>query len=76
MSVQFWPVQSEQTQYKTQHSGLKLMKFKVLHQQEREEIRQSKIYYDGLVARLDKRLIDQASDVPGIIFFLISCKNL
>ena len=36
------------------------------------KIRQSEIYYDGLVARLDKRLIDQAFYVPSIFFFIIS----
>ena len=33
------------------------------------EIRQSTIYYAGLLGRWDKRIVDQASDVPSIIFF-------
>ena len=33
------------------------------------EIRQSTMYYAGLLGRRDKRIIDQASDVPNIIFF-------
>ena len=33
------------------------------------EIRQSTIYYDGLLGRWDKRIVDQESDVPSIIFF-------
>ena len=41
----------------------------------RSQIQQSKIYYDGSVARWDKRLIDQASDVPSIIFFLNFLQN-
>ena len=36
------------------------------------EIQQSSIYYAGLLGRWDKWLIDQASDVPSIIFFIIS----
>ena len=33
------------------------------------EIRQSTILYAGLLFHLDKWLVDQASDVPSIIFF-------
>ena len=33
------------------------------------EIQQSSIYYTGSVALWEERLIDQASDVPSIIFF-------
>ena len=33
------------------------------------EIRQSTIYYAGLLGRWDKRIIDQESDVPSIIVF-------
>ena len=33
------------------------------------EICQSTIYYAGLLGRWDKRIVDQASDVPSIIFF-------
>ena len=32
------------------------------------EIRQSTIYYDGLLGRWDKRIVNQESDVPSIIF--------
>ena len=32
------------------------------------EIRQSTIYYAGLLGRWDKWIVDQASDVPSIIF--------
>ena len=32
------------------------------------EIRQSAIYYAGLLGRWDKQIIDQESDVPSIIF--------
>ena len=32
------------------------------------EIRQSTIYYAGLLGRWDKRIVDQESDVPSIIF--------
>ena len=35
------------------------------------EIRQSTIYYAGLLGRWDKRIIDQESDVPSIIFSII-----
>ena len=33
------------------------------------EIRQSTMQYAGLLVCLDKGLVDQASDVPSIIFF-------
>ena len=33
-----------------------------------DEIRQSTIYYAGLLGRWDKRIVDQESDVPNIIF--------
>ena len=33
------------------------------------EIRQSTIWYTGSLGRWDKRLVDQASDIPSIIFF-------
>ena len=33
------------------------------------EIRQSIIYYAGLLGRWDKRIVDQESDVPSIISF-------
>ena len=36
---------------------------------ETSETRQSKIYYAGLLGRWDKQIVDQASDVPSIIFF-------
>ena len=36
------------------------------------EIRQSSISYTGSLGRWDKWLIDQSSDVPSIIFFIIS----
>ena len=40
------------------------------------EIRQSTIQYASLLGRWDKQLVDQASDVPIIIFFCnILCKN-
>ena len=39
------------------------------------KIRQSSIYYTGSLGRWDKRLIEQASDVPSIIFFVIFWKN-
>ena len=32
------------------------------------EIRRSTIYYAGLLGRWDKRIVDQESDVPSIIF--------
>ena len=32
------------------------------------KIRQSTIYYDGLIGRWDTRIVDQESDVPSIIF--------
>ena len=35
------------------------------------EIRQSTIYYAGLLGRLDKWIVDQESDVPSIIFFIL-----
>ena len=35
----------------------------------RNKIRQSTIKYAGLLDRWDKRLVDQASDVPSIILF-------
>ena len=40
-------------------------------------IRQSTIYYAGLLERWSKRIVNQASDVPSIIFFheLNSYKN-
>ena len=36
------------------------------------KIRQSTIYYAGLLGRWDKRIVDQESDVPSIIFFIDS----
>ena len=33
------------------------------------EIRQSTIYYTGLLGRWDKRIVDQESNAPSIIFF-------
>ena len=33
------------------------------------KIRQSTIYYTGLLGRWDKRIVDQESHVPSIIFF-------
>jgi hypothetical protein len=33
------------------------------------EIRQSSVKYAGFLGQWDERLIDQASDVPSIIFF-------
>ena len=33
------------------------------------EIRQSTIYYAGLLGRWNKRIVYQVSDVPSIIFF-------
>ena len=42
----------------------------------RPEIRQSTIYYAGLLGRWSIRIVDQASDVPSIICFMISCKIL
>ena len=35
------------------------------------EIHQSTIYYAGLLGRWDKRIVDQESDVPNIIFFIL-----
>ena len=35
------------------------------------EISQSTIYYDGLLGRWDKQIVDQESDVPSIIFFIL-----
>ena len=35
----------------------------------RPKIRQSTIYYAGLLGRWDKRIVDQKSDVPSIILF-------
>ena len=35
------------------------------------KIRQSTIYYAGLLGRWDKRIVDQESDVPSIIFFIL-----
>ena len=32
-----------------------------------EEIRQSTIYYAGLLGRWDKRIVDQESDVPSTV---------
>ena len=37
----------------------------------RLEICQSTIYYAGLLGRYDKRIVDQKSDVPIIIFFIL-----
>ena len=36
--------------------------------QRSSKIRQSTIYYAGLLGRWDKRIVDQESDVPSIIF--------
>ena len=33
------------------------------------EIRQSTIYYAGLLGRWDKQIVDQESDAPSVIFF-------
>ena len=33
------------------------------------KIRQSTIYYAGSLGRWDKRIVDQESDVPSIIFY-------
>ena len=33
------------------------------------EIRQSTIYYAGLLGRWDKQIVNQASNIPSIIFF-------
>ena len=38
------------------------------------KIRQSTIYYPGLLGRWDKRIFDQESDVPSIIFFILFCR--
>ena len=46
-----------ESQKKLQCSGLK--------------IRQSTIYYAGLLGRWDKRIVDQDSDVPSIIFHIL-----
>ena len=35
------------------------------------EICQSTIYYAGLLGRWDKRIVDQESDVPSIIFLIL-----
>ena len=35
----------------------------------KSKIRQSTIYYAGLLGQWDKRIVDQESDVPSIIFF-------
>ena len=35
----------------------------------RVKIRQSTIYHTGLLGRWDKRIVDQESDVPSIIFY-------
>ena len=35
------------------------------------KIRQSTIYYAGLLGQWDKRIVDQESDVPSIIFFIL-----
>ena len=35
------------------------------------ENRQSSIYYAGLLGRWDKRVVDQESDVPSIIFLIL-----
>ena len=40
------------------------------------EIRQSTIYYAGSLGRWDKRLVDQASDIPSIFFFFIISSRL
>ena len=40
------------------------------------EIRQSTIYYAGLLGRWNKRIVDQESELPSIFFFMISCKIL
>ena len=34
-------------------------------------IRQSTIYYAWLLGQWDKRIVDQESDVPSIIFFIL-----
>ena len=39
------------------------------HHRQSPQIRQSTAYYAGLIRRWDKRIVDQASDVPSIIFF-------
>ena len=36
------------------------------------KIRQSTIYYSGLLGRWDKQIVDQESDVPSIIFLYFS----
>ena len=33
------------------------------------KVRQSTIYYAGLLGQWDKQIVDQESDVPSIIFF-------
>ena len=35
------------------------------------EIRQSTIYYAGLLGQWDKRIVNQESDVPSIIFLIL-----
>ena len=39
------------------------------------EIRQSTIYYAGLLGRWDKWIVDQGSDVPSLIFFCTSYRD-
>ena len=36
-----------------------------------QEIRQPTMYYAGLLGRWDKQIVDQESDVPSIIFFIL-----
>ena len=40
------------------------------------KIRQFTIWYAGSLGRWDKQIVNQSSDVPNIIFFMISCKIL
>ena len=43
--------------------------FHLLYSRQRLEIRQSTLYYAGLLGRWDKRIVDQAFGVPSIILF-------
>ena len=42
---------------------------KIQNAPQRLQIRQFTIKYAGLLGRWDKRIVNQASDVPSIIFF-------
>ena len=52
--------------------SLDFLSFLLFHKGQRtQKIRQSTIYYTGLLGRWDKRIVGQEFDVPSTIFFII-----